>query len=63
MALFNDTPFAQIPGQTALPVEPTCDICGQAIRAGEPFSNDDGEIAHTACVRGWFARNYGRESL
>lgn len=41
----------------------TCDICHDHIMAGERYSDDGSEIAHTACVRDWFHRNFGRESL
>lgn len=43
--------------------ETTCDICGQAIVAGERVQNDCDELVHTACVRDWFRRNFGREGL
>jgi hypothetical protein len=41
----------------------TCDICQHRILAGEKFSDDGSEIAHTACVKDWFRRNFGREGL
>ena len=41
----------------------TCDICREQINAGERFHDDGDEIAHTACIAGWFHGNFGRESL
>lgn len=42
-----------------------CDICGMAVVAGERVVVEDNglTIQHTACVRAWFRRNFGREYL
>lgn len=43
--------------------EATCEICGDEILAGEKVTDDGSEIAHTACVKHWFAANFGAETL
>lgn len=43
--------------------ERRCDICDEKITADERFHDDGHEIAHVDCVRNWFRRNYGRETL
>lgn len=45
--------------------EHPCDICGQAVEAGERVSVTDGglTVEHTTCSRDWFHRNFGRETL
>lgn len=42
-----------------------CDICGQKVTTDDPaIVTDNGlTVEHTACVPGWFGRNYGREGL
>jgi len=42
-----------------------CDHCGMGIVKGErvAVSNNGLTVEHTACVRDWFRRNYGREGL
>lgn len=40
-----------------------CGICEEPIGAGERVTDDGAEVAHEACVRGWFRRNFGREGL
>jgi hypothetical protein len=54
-----------MPAHTETPaaIVATCDICHQPILSGEKFSDDGSEIAHTACVRDWFRRNFGRDGL
>ncbi len=53
-------PNAQQPTASA-PV--TCDICHTQIETGERFHDDGDEIAHTACIAGWFRGSFGREAL
>jgi hypothetical protein len=57
--------FANDPDRTTRRETPdqACDICSMPILAGERWSDDGSEIAHTACMRDWFRRNFGRESL
>jgi hypothetical protein len=42
-----------------------CDICGDAVVAGEKVSVTDAglTVEHTTCTRAWFGRNFGRETL
>jgi hypothetical protein len=42
-----------------------CDICEQAVTAGEQITVTDGglTVEHTACTGHWFRSNFGRESL